>query len=59
MEQLNRVDTAQVEPTSFIAPLHDPLRDDYETASLSRDKLLQNGPKVKNGYFSVPKVISQ
>jgi aspartyl-tRNA(Asn)/glutamyl-tRNA(Gln) amidotransferase subunit C len=59
MEQLNKVDITNVEPTAFIAPAHDPMRDDVETPSLSPEKILQNGPKVKNGYFAVPKIINQ
>jgi aspartyl-tRNA(Asn)/glutamyl-tRNA(Gln) amidotransferase subunit C len=59
IEQLNKADTANVEPTAFIAPAHDPLRDDAETPSLPPETLLINGPKVKNGYFAVPKVINQ
>jgi aspartyl-tRNA(Asn)/glutamyl-tRNA(Gln) amidotransferase subunit C len=59
VEQLNKVDTTNVEPTAFIAPSHDPMRDDVETPSLPPEKVLQNGPKVKNGYFAVPKVINQ
>jgi aspartyl-tRNA(Asn)/glutamyl-tRNA(Gln) amidotransferase subunit C len=59
MEQLNRADTSGVEPTSFVAPQHDPLRDDRETASLPVEEILKNGPKVQNNHFSVPKVINQ
>jgi aspartyl-tRNA(Asn)/glutamyl-tRNA(Gln) amidotransferase subunit C len=59
IDELNKVDTSGVEPTAFIAPGRDPMRDDEESPSLPREKLLQNGPKVKNGYFAVPKVINQ
>jgi aspartyl-tRNA(Asn)/glutamyl-tRNA(Gln) amidotransferase subunit C len=59
VEQLNKVDTSNVEPTAFIAPAHDPMREDEPAPSLPPDKLLQNGPKVKNGYFAVPKIINQ
>jgi aspartyl-tRNA(Asn)/glutamyl-tRNA(Gln) amidotransferase subunit C len=57
VEQLKSVDTAEVEPTCFLEPLHDPTRPDVEKPSLSREDLLQNGPKVKNGFFAIPKVI--
>ncbi len=55
--QLNAVDTGNVEPTSFMAPSHDPLRDDAESASLSHEEILQNGPCVKKDHFAIPKVI--
>jgi aspartyl-tRNA(Asn)/glutamyl-tRNA(Gln) amidotransferase subunit C len=58
-DQLGTVDTANVEPTSFVSPRRDPLRDDVERPSLPREKLLQNGPLVKKGHFAVPKVINQ
>jgi len=57
IEQLNKVDTSQVEPTSFIAPLHDPLRDDIVAPSLKHEQILQNGPNVKKEHFAIPKVI--
>jgi aspartyl-tRNA(Asn)/glutamyl-tRNA(Gln) amidotransferase subunit C len=59
VEQLDKIDTSGVEPTAFIAPEHDPLRDDTETQSLSPEILLANGPKVVKGHFAVPKVINQ
>ena len=58
-DHLNAVDTTNVEPTAFVSPEHDPLRSDTEKPSLPREELLRNGPSVKNGYFAVPKVISQ
>ena len=48
-----------VDPTCFVAPSHDPLRDDAERLSLPPGKILQNGPVVKKGHFAVPKVIGQ
>lgn len=57
VKQLDEVATAEVEPTCFMEPSHDPLRDDTEKPSLSQEEALRNGPKVKNGFFSIPKVI--
>ncbi len=57
VEQLRGIDTTDVEPTCFVEPLHDPTRPDVEKPSLSRDELLRNGPRVKNGFFAIPKVI--
>jgi len=57
VEQLKKADTASVEPTCFMEPSHDTLRDDREKPSLARDELLQNAPLVKKGFFAVPKVI--
>ena len=57
VEQLNTAPTEGVEPTAFMVPEHDPLRDDTPENSLSSSETLQNGPSVKKGYFAVPKVI--
>ncbi|MBD3391200.1 MAG: Asp-tRNA(Asn)/Glu-tRNA(Gln) amidotransferase subunit GatC [Chitinivibrionales bacterium] len=57
VEQLNRVDTTGVEPTCFVVPAHDPLRDDVRRESLPRDEALRNAPSVKKGHFAVPKII--
>jgi len=57
VNQLSSADISGVEPTCFVAPSHDPLRDDAEAPSLPVDKLLANGPSVKKGHFAVPKVI--
>jgi aspartyl-tRNA(Asn)/glutamyl-tRNA(Gln) amidotransferase subunit C len=57
VERLKNIDTSAIEPTCFVEPLQDPTRPDVEKPSLPRDELLQNGPKVKNGFFAIPKVI--
>jgi aspartyl-tRNA(Asn)/glutamyl-tRNA(Gln) amidotransferase subunit C len=57
VDQLGAADIAGVEPTCFVPPSHDPLRDDVESPSLPADRLLSNGPSVKKGHFAVPKVI--
>jgi aspartyl-tRNA(Asn)/glutamyl-tRNA(Gln) amidotransferase subunit C len=57
VEQLNSVDTSAIDPTCFMEPEHDPLRDDSERPSLPVDETLKNGPSVKKGFFAIPKVI--
>ena len=57
VKQLNNADTESVEPTSFLVPEHNPLREDAALESLSKDETLSNGPNVKNGFFAIPKVI--
>jgi aspartyl-tRNA(Asn)/glutamyl-tRNA(Gln) amidotransferase subunit C len=59
VEQLNAADTSNVEPTAFVAPTYDPMRDDVPAESLTAQQLLANGPKVTKGHFAVPKVIQQ
>jgi aspartyl-tRNA(Asn)/glutamyl-tRNA(Gln) amidotransferase subunit C len=57
VSELDGVDTTSVEPTVFMAPGHQPLRDDIVTPSLPLDAILANGPKVTKSHFAVPKVI--
>ena len=57
VEQLNSVDTSSIDPTCFMEPAHDPMRDDVEQPSLPVDEALKNGPSVKKGFFAIPKVI--
>jgi aspartyl-tRNA(Asn)/glutamyl-tRNA(Gln) amidotransferase subunit C len=57
VDQLGEADISGAEPTCFVAPSHDPLRDDVEAPSLPVEKMLANGPSVKKGHFAVPKVI--
>jgi aspartyl-tRNA(Asn)/glutamyl-tRNA(Gln) amidotransferase subunit C len=59
VEQLGSVETDGVEPTAFVSPRHDPLRNDVLQGSMPRNELLRNGPCVKNGYFAVPRVIAR
>jgi aspartyl-tRNA(Asn)/glutamyl-tRNA(Gln) amidotransferase subunit C len=57
VKQLDQVDTSKVEPTCFVEPTHDPMRDDIEKPSLTQEEALRNGPQVKKGFFAIPKVI--
>lgn len=58
IEQLNEVDTNGIEPSAYISPEYDPLREDKPRESLSNQDILRNGPVTKNGFFAVPKVIN-
>ncbi len=59
VRQLDSAPTQGVEPTAFVAPKHDPFRDDIARPSLPPEELLANGPEVKKGFFAIPKVIKQ
>jgi aspartyl-tRNA(Asn)/glutamyl-tRNA(Gln) amidotransferase subunit C len=57
VEKLDTVDTAHVEPMAYVSRRRDSLRNDEEQGSIPREKLLRNGPNIKNGYFAVPQVM--
>jgi len=57
VEQLNEVNTDDVEPLSNVSMAELPLREDNSTNSdLSKDVLL-NAPEKLENYFVVPKVV--
>lgn len=57
MAKLKQVDTAHIEPTATVLPLHTVLRPDEVTPSLPREELLANAPAAEAGMFRVPPVL--
>lgn len=55
---LDKAQTEGIEPTCFMLPQHDPMRDDVAVPSLPATELLKNAPLEKNGFFAIPKVIN-
>lgn len=66
VQQLNELDTAQVEPLAQIAELlpgaeqnNASLREDEVRASLDRKRVMASAPVADESYFKVPKVIER
>ena len=59
IEQLNTLDTKDVEPTSHVLPLKNVYREDVVKPSLPVDKVLRNAPDAADGFFRVPKIIEE
>lgn len=57
METMNGLDTEGVEAMSHVLPIKNVFREDVVTNVDSREELLQNAPKKKDGSFSVPKTV--
>lgn len=57
MDQLNELDTSNVEPTTHVMPLRNVLRDDEAGLSLPVDEVLGNAPERDQDHFVVPKII--
>lgn len=57
VEQMNKVDTKNIEPIKQITGLKDVMRED-ETSKKEKigNKILKQAPKRKQDYFKVPKV---
>ena len=57
MEQLNRLDTTGVEPTSHAIPIHNAFREDETRPSFPQEEVLSISPDQENGHFKVPRII--
>ncbi len=59
MEQLNSLDTENVEPLSHVIELSNVLREDVLQPSIPREEALKNAPARSDRFFKVPKVIGE
>jgi aspartyl-tRNA(Asn)/glutamyl-tRNA(Gln) amidotransferase subunit C len=59
VEQLNELDTTDVQPTAHALPLRNVLRDDQPRPGLAPDAALANAPRRQGQFFAVPKVLEQ
>jgi aspartyl-tRNA(Asn)/glutamyl-tRNA(Gln) amidotransferase subunit C len=57
MEQLNRLDTSGVEPTSHAIPIYNVFRDDEVKPSFPHEEVLAIAPDEEDGHFKVPRII--
>ncbi|MEE8135905.1 MAG: Asp-tRNA(Asn)/Glu-tRNA(Gln) amidotransferase subunit GatC [Thermodesulfobacteriota bacterium] len=57
IEQLNELDTDNVEPTSHVLDISTPLREDKVVEWLSTEEVLKNAPESEDDFFVVPQVI--
>ena len=58
VEQLNEIDTSDVEPTSHVLPLQNVFREDSPSGSLGEpESLLERAPKKDKGHYEVPQII--
>lgn len=56
-EQLNEVDTTNVEPTTHISSVKNVMRNDEPKEWITRDDALKNAPDHKDGLFRVPSIL--
>ena len=57
MEQLNRLDTKGIEPTSHAIPVYNAFREDETKPSFPKEEVLGMGPEQEEGDFKVPRII--
>ncbi len=56
-EQLNELDTENVEPTSHVLEIKNVLREDIPQKGLPQEDVLKNAPEEKDGQFKVPSIL--
>ena len=57
IDQLNELDTSQVEPMSHVFPVNNVFREDVVTNGDGSEDALANAPLSRDGGFEVPKTI--
>jgi len=57
IQQLNELDTTNVEPLSHVIELSNVFREDELKPGLSREEALRNAPARTEKFFKVPKVL--
>ena len=57
VEKLNEVETKNITPIANPSDIKIPLRKDEINDGKIEDKVLENAPEKKAGYFIVPKVV--
>lgn len=59
VENLQTLDTTNIEPTTYALPMQNVFRADVVKPSLARDLALSNAPLKEDGYFKVPRVLEE
>ena len=59
MQQLNKLDTSNIEPLSHVIELNNVLREDTLKPTLAQEEALLNAPAKTEKFFRVPKVIGE
>ncbi|SET75279.1 aspartyl-tRNA(Asn)/glutamyl-tRNA(Gln) amidotransferase subunit C [Salinibacillus kushneri] len=56
-EQLNELDTENVEPTTHVLDLKNVMRKDEPKQWLTQEEALKNAPEKQDGQFHVPSIL--
>ncbi len=56
VDQMNEVDTTNVEPMSHAVDFCNVMREDKVYYEQSKEELMKNAPEEENGFFKVPKI---
>ena len=56
VEQMNEVDTTEIEPMPHAIPVYNVMREDVVKYEQTKDEMLANAPFEEDGFFRVPKI---
>ena len=56
-DELQKLDTENVEPTTYILPIYNAFREDVALEGVTQEVALKDAPAVYNGGFKVPRVM--
>lgn len=56
VNQMNEVDTSNVEPLSHAVEFSNVMREDEVRYDCTKEQLMMNAPDEENGFFKVPKI---
>lgn len=56
VEQMNEVDTTDIEPMSHAIPVVNVMREDTVVSEQTKEELMANAPSKEDGFFRVPKI---
>lgn len=57
INQLNELDTKNIEPTSHVLPLKNVFREDKIKESLPQEQVIKDAPSSRDNFFVVPRII--
>ena len=56
IEQMNEIDTSNVEPMAHAVDFVNVMRADTVNYEQTKEELMMNAPDAENGFFKVPKI---
>ncbi len=56
VEQMNEVDTSDVEPMAHAIDFVNVMREDVVKYEQTKEELMKNAPDAEDGFFKVPKI---
>lgn len=59
VDQLNELDTTDVEPMDQAVPKTNVMRDDVVVDTKNLDDIIKNAPAEEDGYFRVPRITEE